>query len=332
VGALSMKEDAYCTIGQREVVSFYDHFKGTKMTLHQQRSLFMTSLDPNNNCNWLQTMLVKHFKCIQGWTLVSILGQGEFGIVFMLKRKNKINGEQQEEFCAAKLQWETQKAFISPEREIDIQKVMAKRHLAPSIVCQEKQTLIWGKDEDKQERIAHLFLMSTVDMPLSTFLAQIYSQHKDDDEKRKSMIKGVYVALRDLLLSLRYYHFTHGDLHTNNIMFKKIDGGRRWKLLLIDFGQSSEATNDAKLDISQLLRTMMFSEGKELQCVPFFKRQFNQLLKKIWMMPTRQRVTGTDSEFTRLHRAYRPWIGKEPIQVKRNKSKSKSKCSIKSKK
>jgi len=321
----SNEETTYCNVGQSELFEFLHQFLKIKLSKKEQLELLVGGevsmqkkrlvttvgqTDVNINCNLLERFL-PHFSCFRGWHIARILGQGSFGTVLLLTNR-------QNQFRAVKLQFENaREQFMKPETEIKLQQEMARRHLAPAVICKETVNI--------QKKRLHVFVMDTVDKTLKKYIQDLYQDfpREDQRETRVLRLQQILRALMLLLLEMKKLKFTHGDFHTENLMLKKVDG--KYQLYMIDFGQSSQRFNDVKVDVSQFLRTLkdlkvrvLVNKGTPYQTetreplkrsvYQFFETRLNRFVDQVWGLPI-HKFDGSEEQWLKYHKAYEKYMG-----------------------
>lgn len=168
------------------------------------------------------------------WQVVKKLGKGSVGMVYVVVNSTGQN-------FALKVQIVTpgQRRFMSVEDEVKLQMFFANLNLAPRIIGITSVQLL-----DPKRTQVQIILMEPVDFTLDDLLC-----HPNTFDNK--WVPVIAEQLKHLFLALHKYGITHGDLHSGNIGFVYKRDTKELKLQLIDFGQSSNKSNNSKVDALQ---------------------------------------------------------------------------------
>jgi tRNA A-37 threonylcarbamoyl transferase component Bud32 len=212
------------------------------------------------------------------------LGQGAFGAVFLVEK----DGQK----AAVKIGIaDPDGEFVTIDDEVKMQEKFHSKGLAPAVLCHSVLHM-YG-------HTVHSILMDTVDFTLNNLLCKV------GIEPRK--LRPVVVALMGAMLKMREEGFTHGDMHSQNIGFKKQPNGT-YKLQFIDFGQSSIHTHDPVVDVEQLVSELF--EIEKAPQAPYFAKMLQWFITHGVKQYADYMVRGTRGAFEKHHeRHYEPHIG-----------------------
>lgn len=222
--------------------------------------------------------------CIKGWRVIRKLGQGAFGAVFMAERAG--------ELAALKIVVDSpnNNTFVPIEQEVRMQQAFADAGLAPRIFCHAKTRI--------GANTVHMILMEPVDFTLNALLCR--------DVVTRETLKEIGMSLFRVLLKMRKLNVTHGDMHTENIAFRQQPDGT-YKMLLIDFGQSSLRVNKPVVDAEQLLSDLVELEEASPKVIRYITRVLTFFLQRV--AGEQRALKGTREEFFKRHRSYEPYMG-----------------------
>jgi len=237
------------------------------------------------------------------WEVVGILGRGAYGIVFLLnevdgtkvalrKDRQGQDGRQDQQDpqgrqASLKIQVTDENSVLTPENEINMQRVFAAENLAPLVLCVDT-VVVHGQK-------LTLILMEKIDFTLGDLL----SRHKIPKVYVNMVTRGVVA----LLERMRELQFTHGDFHDENIGFRVVStpSGPQVQVLLLDFGMSTARKNYAELDAEQLYRSLLLSKYNPV-VVEFFNTYLQQFLTDV--AHSTYTLTGNTRRWIRLHDLY----------------------------
>ena len=180
--------------------------------------------------------------------------------------------------------------FVPIEHEVRMQQTFAKAGLAPQIYCHAKTRA--------GENTVHMILMEPVDFTLNALLCRDVVTHET--------LKEVGMSLFKLLVKMKQMNVTHGDMHTENIAFRQQPDGT-YKMLLIDFGQSSLRVNRPLVDAEQLLSDLVELEEASPKLIRYITRVLTFFLQRF--AGESGALKGTRDEFFKRHRSYEPYMG-----------------------
>lgn len=222
--------------------------------------------------------------CVKGWNVVRKLGQGVSGAVFLAEK----DGMQ----AALKIVVDSPDSanFVTVEAEVRMQQKFADAGLAPKIYCH-------GKTQVGQTTV-HVILMEPVDFTLNAFMCR--------DVVTREALKEIAMSLFRMLLKMRKLGVTHGDMHTENVAFRVQPDGT-YKMLLIDFGQSSLRVHRPLVDAEQLYSDLVENEEASPEITRYIKRVLTFYLQKV--AGELRPLKGRRAEFFKRHRSYEPFMG-----------------------
>lgn len=222
--------------------------------------------------------------CIQNWTIIKKLGQGAFGAVFLAEKDGQT--------AALKIIIDSpdNSNFVPIEDEVRMQRAFAAAGLAPRLYCHAKTNV--GRST------IHMILMEPVDFTLNAFMCRDVVNHDS--------LKAIAMSIFKTLLKMKRLNVTHGDMHTENIAFRVQPDGT-YKMLLIDFGQSSLRVHRPLVDAEQLLSDLIELEQASPKITRYISRVLTYYLQKVAgeMRP----LKGTRNAFFQRHRSYEPYMG-----------------------
>ena len=197
---------------------------------------------PDWLCNTLTQLLTGGTKLRQ-WSVVRYIASGSYGAVFEVR-----NGKKK---ASLKLVLDDPDEMSAVE-EAKLQNKFASKKLAPKIYGVVKVRM--------NRKRAWLLLMDFVDITLEDFLERPLS--KED-------YRNVGMLLLNTVSKLHELGWTHGDMHTGNIMLKFDRENKRLIPTLIDFGRSNTDESFPEVDITIFLRSLMMEAegGSTNKCI-----------------------------------------------------------------
>lgn len=172
------------------------------------------------------------------YELSRFLGEGLYGSTYQICATNF-------DCLAVKFQKMKQNKSVY-ENEVKIQQLFASHGLAPKVIG----NILYTKHKNKP--IAS-YLMERIDGTLKSLLKK---PNLSDDS-----LLQIISALLTLIGKFQEYKLTHGDFHTENIAYQwKTDseGVSHVQFLAIDFGRSRSGKANIKMDLLQLVRTLLW--------------------------------------------------------------------------
>lgn len=173
---------------------------------------------------------------INDYKIIKILGQGAFGIVFLVKKNKKQ--------YALKLTWEGKETI---DKEYDI--LSYKNNCKSVIPCVYDKGSFYFNNEIQYYLVMEYISGYTIDE-----FIKIYKK-KNIKINEKCIIKLIYHTIK----GINYLHsnnIVHSDLHSGNIIFNKS------KLILIDLGAGCILKKHINSDVS-CLRYLKFYEKQK---------------------------------------------------------------------
>jgi hypothetical protein len=215
-------------------------------------------IDPNRQCR-VMTALLPNVPELRGWTVVELLGQGNFGTVLAVQKGLRRK--------AVKL-IDTSKGtdWMTPEAETNLQKLAFMYDVGVGV---EKMM--------KVSKYKYVIVMAPMDFTLLDLLKCIATVEDVEDQHRR--LVTVIVAMRKLLLRMVDVGITHCDAHPSNWMCRvRTDG--TLDLLLIDFGQSTVSRAWCELDVAQFLRGLEYHD-MDREIIEYFEVSLNNVLAEV---------------------------------------------------
>lgn len=282
-----------CYISSEEVLQFMEFIKHDKLIASYLKSPGRASEQAKryvntilrrivNNCDEMVNYMPRG--CIKGWSVIKKLGQGAFGAVFLAEKEGKL--------AALKVIIDSgdNSNFVPIEDEVRMQRVFASSGLAPQIYCHAKTSV--GKTT------IHTILMEPIDFTLNAFMCREVVTH--------DTLKAIAMSIFKALLKMNRLNVTHGDMHTENIAFRVQPDGT-YKMLLIDFGQSSLRVHKPLVDAEQLLSDLVELEQASPKVTRYISRVLSYYLQKV--AGETRALKGTRNAFFERHRSYEPYMG-----------------------
>lgn len=192
------------------------------------------------------------------WSVVRHLGQGEYGTTFLAVNAH---GKQ----AAVKVMVETGHEKISPAEEFDLHRIFAAMGLAPRAYYATTLTYQGTK--------LHIFVMERVEFTLYDLLCY--------QRLSPSMLESIGYALAKFMWTMYKKGVTHGDMHTQNIMFRYNAKSKRYEPVLIDFGFATTKFNDPDVDALQLISDLNQLTMMSPSVVNYFVRVLSKVVSKI---------------------------------------------------
>jgi hypothetical protein len=244
------------------------------------RKLFGTTrVNPERLCGAVKRMLPQ--ECLQGHSVVRVLGAGKFGLVLLVRNDATLK------HSALKLVRVTPRLWITPEDEMERQRVFAALGLAPAVQCFE--TYASGSF-----RYAAL-MMDRLDATLEQFLFQ--EEYAPTPQQLQDVEDGLFALWRKMEAS----GVTHGDMHAGNVGLKALPDGRL-KLFLLDFGRASTQVSNLPIDMSHFIYSLVSQSGggATRKWALQLKKKMNAFLQRRGV----RSIVGRPSEYDRLRKPY----------------------------
>lgn len=229
----------------REEAALVDQYRGRTMC---EKLLNVLPLPPGLT-NKIRT---------QKWSVVRHLGQGEYGTTFLAVNQK---GKQ----AAVKVMVETGQEEISPAEEFDMHRLFASMGLAPAAYYATSLTFQGTK--------LHIFVMERVEFTLYELLCF--------QRLSPSMLESIGYSLAKFLWTMYQKGVTHGDMHSQNIMFKYNSKSKRYEPKLIDFGFATTKFNDPEIDALQLMSDLNQLTRMSPVVVNYLVRVLSKVVSKI---------------------------------------------------
>ncbi len=170
-------------------------------------------------------------------SVIDVLGQGAYGIVL------SVMNDQDQKHAVKVIVHKDNIVTVPTELEVAIQNDFHRIGLAPAVNCTLTATNKYGKK-------VSFISMDTVDGTLFKLLCLI----RDQPDKIREAVR----QLVGIMKTMRKYGITHGDMHGGNIGYRNVPGG--FKLMLIDFGQSSTKVYNPVLDAEKFISILLHHE------------------------------------------------------------------------
>lgn len=222
------------------------------------------------------------------WQVVKKLGEGSVGMVYVVVNSKGEN-------YALKIQVVTpgQPRFMSVEDEVKLQNFFANLNLAPRVVG-----LTTVQLQDPLKTQIKIIVMETIDFTLDDLVC-------NPNAFPASWVNAVAEEVKQLLLVLHKYGITHGDMHSGNIGFVYDPDTKQLKLRLIDFGQSSNKGNNARVDALQLMHGLSPEFlGVPANILNVFRKKLTEALHEIYGPRATLPVNNYNFTFSREHNNY----------------------------
>ena len=310
---LKQMEPPFCSIYPHQYGKFYAFFfnkSGKKRDIRAERKigeklaekmLHLDSFPFDNNvlCRSIEMTILSRLgdpKCFRGMTVVKLLGAGSFGVSLFTKRKKKIKTKRENkkktnrdlnfnfqaplwhvdsndfDFYAVKIVKDDHRGYMTAEEEYKVGLYFhnISASLGPKTTCFERL------DNEK----LYLIVMEALDMTIISYIRSITELSNKTEQEKQELYILIFEAVVQLIYRLKQNNLTHGDLHPENIMLRKVPlrkkgkkekkGGSHtiqlpiviegkhqhiaYELVPIDFGQSALTKNVSQIDMHQFIR------------------------------------------------------------------------------
>lgn len=192
------------------------------------------------------------------WRIVRHLGQGQYGSTFLA-----VNPAGKE--AAVKVIYETGREPVSPTEEFQLQRTFAKLDLAPRVI--NTASVVFGGKQ------FHILTMERVEFTLNDLLCF--------QRLTPKTLQSIAYALAKFLWKMYKEGITHGDMHSQNIMFRLNPVTNEYEPLLIDFGFATTKFNDPKVDALQLITDLNELTMMSPRVVDYLVRVLSQVVSRI---------------------------------------------------
>lgn len=223
------------------------------------------------------------------WQIVKKLGQGAYGIVYLVSNSAGAN-------FALKVHIENpttrRTSFMTLNEEVLMHRFFERLNLAPRIFGESSLKL-----DDGGNTTVKVFVMEPVDFTLQDLICN------------PAMLPGnwapaVAEQLKQMLLKLNKYGITHGDFHAGNIGFDYDPAQKKMKMILLDFGQASNSKNYPTVDAIQLLSSIKHVWNASGDIVRVIENKVREALKSINNNKPWNYGPDTRDNFIQMHRTY----------------------------
>jgi tRNA A-37 threonylcarbamoyl transferase component Bud32 len=192
------------------------------------------------------------------WHIVRHLGQGVFGSTFLA-----VNRQGQE--AAVKVILETGQEKVKPTEEFELQRVFASMNLAPRVL-NTASVLFRGTK-------FHVLMMERVEFTLYDLLCF--------QRLSPNTLQSIAYSLARFLWKMYEKGITHGDMHSQNIMFRYNKETKQYEPLLIDFGYATTQFNDPEVDALQLITDLSELTRMSPRVVDYLVKVLSKVVSRI---------------------------------------------------
>lgn len=229
-----------CAVEGERLQEFFRVLTGESLSSESVREIMQTSrLDREAACVYIKKLVLDRIPELRDWRPVAILGQGNFGVVLLLRRS--------EREVAMKITFNQTTSWMTAVEENEIARQIAGRlGLAPVVYLE--QPLPIGR------KTAHITVQDRLDLNAFDYL-QCLARASEPVALR--MGQKFMLDMTVLFVTLARFGMSHMDLHARNVMLKFFPESEHFQPWLIDFGMFTCNSPYPLIDLTKFANSVL---------------------------------------------------------------------------